>query len=441
MTNCISPLRSLIINLIFIVILILTIFFTKILISQMIIAKKSQTQIKKASFQIYFDTLCYDDCFRIKNQICSLVETEINDFFSSHNEGLARQVLTIKRLMNQIKSSLEFQLILLKFWFFSYKNFLEELQAKKSLILKLWHNQDNLRFMNGLVLGQKSTEAGFLPAFTNAGLLHVLVASGFNVALVASLAWGIVQRLSKSWQILFTLLFIWFYVAYLEFQPPLMRAAWMFSLVFILKFLGIKTSKTRILVWSVGIILLFQPDLISSLSLWLSALATLGILSFSQRLSLFWHDQFTQPPGFFKRLLATLLEESQTSLAAQSLIFPLLAWFFHSVNLVSFLTNPLLLPWLGTITQLAGLQFLFSFLEEFWLVRIFIWLLAKVLNQIFIWYFSAVAWWKHFFFLNSTISQVAAKSLIAFWLVLVGLIYYYTHINTEQKNHFFHEKA
>jgi ComEC/Rec2-related protein len=388
-----------------------------------------------------FDSLCSISDFTEKNQICSLVETDFGAKSSNLGNGIARQVLTIKRLINQLKDTSKTQLILLKFRFFDLKNYLEELQAKKSLTLKLWQGEDNLRFMNGLVLGQKSPSASFLPAFTNAGLLHVLVASGFNVALVAGLAWSVVRGFSKAWQMIFTLTVIWFYVIYLEFQPPLLRAAWMFSLVFILKFLGLKTSKARILAWSVGIILVFQPDLVSSLSLWLSTLATLGILSFSQRLSLFWHEQKNQQGGYFRRLFGILLEEGRTSLAAQSLIFPLLAWFFHSINLVSFLANPLLLPWLGTITQLSGLQFLLSFLEGFWPARIIIWLLAQALSLVFAWYFAAVAWWQRLYFLNSTVSQESVKPLIVIWLLLIGGIYYFTRIKTEPKNHFFHEKA
>ncbi|MFH2118596.1 MAG: ComEC/Rec2 family competence protein [Candidatus Paceibacterota bacterium] len=344
--------------------------------------------------------------------------------------------------MNGLNNQSKSLLILLKYRVFSFKKSLEELQAKKNYTLQLFHSQDDLHFASGLVLGQKSTEASYLSAFTNAGLLHVLVASGFNVALIANLAWAVVQPLAKPWQISLTLFFIWFYVIYLELQPPLLRAAWMFSLVYILKFLGIKTKKIRILVWSVGLILLFQPDLISSLSLWLSALATLGILSFSQRLSLFWNDtESSQKGGFLNRISAILLEEGSTSLAAQSLIFPLLIWFFHSANLVSFLANPVLLPWVGTITQLAGLEFLLSFLEEFWPVRVIIWLLSGLMEQIYTWYFAAVAWWKHLFFLNQTVKPGLNQPIYLIWLLAIGLIYFLNHKNTEIKSHFFHEKT
>ena len=163
-------------------------------------------------------------------------------------------------------------LILFKYRFFTFRNFLEGLQAKKMLLLKLFHNQDDLYFINGLVMGEKNTEASYLSAFTNAGMLHVLVASGFNVSLVAGLAWFISQKLSKLIRAMVVLGSIWGYTAYLEFEPPLLRAAWMFSLAFLLKHRGIKTRRSRILLIAITSILLIQPALTNMLAWSLASL-------------------------------------------------------------------------------------------------------------------------------------------------------------------------
>ena len=434
--------RSKKIYLILLALFILLTYCSIILIDQCWQAKKSQSRSNSTSMCDHFDIDCYDHQYSQKHQALSLVEP-LNDCKISSWQWLTDKALFArKRLINQLKDMSNGLPILLKYRIFNFKISLEEVQAKNIRLLKLFHSQDNLQFMRGLVLGEKSPEAAYLPDFANAGMLHVLVASGFNVALVASLAWVMVKNLPKLWQLLGILTLIWFYVFLLEFQPPLLRAAWMFSLVFLLKFVGIRTSRRRVLAWSVVVILVFQPALLSSLSLWLSVLATLGIVTFSRRLTLFWRDDnATGSPMFSSRIAGIFLEEGSVSLAAQALIFPLLIWFFQSANFVSFLANPVLLPWLGGITQAAGLEFLLSLLEKYWPARVLLASLAEVTNWVLDQYLSVVAWWKPFFFLNRTAVQSTAWRYIAVWAVIITGLYFLTRRNREEKAHFFHEKA
>lgn len=423
--------------LIILALFILTIYFAKLLTCQNYQAKKSQTDPKKTSLMRYFDSICSINQFFPIYQAFNLVELQQTHLISRESEYSARQVIRIKGLMNTVKSSINLRLILMKHRFSTVKKSLEEIQTKKNDTLKLFHRQDHLRFMRGLVLGEKSPEAGYLADFTNAGLLHVLVASGFNVALVASLAWILVKSLPKGWQLAGTLAVIWLYVALLGFQPPLLRAAWMFSLVFSLQRWGIRTKRSRILVFSVAMILLLQPELFSSISLWLSALATLGILVFSRRLSLFWSGDQPDKRG----IGVTLLEEAGTSFSAQSLIFPLLVWFFHSVNLVSFAANPLLLPWLGTMTQLASLEIILAFFDRWWFGRVAVWLLSQVMSTVFELYFIAVGWWQQFSFLNFTPNSSESQRILGLWAVsIIGLLLYTRSKHTAKAN-FFHETA
>jgi ComEC/Rec2-related protein len=344
-------------------------------------------------------------------------------------------------LINQLKDSAHLPLVLLKYRFLTLQKTLEEIQARNNLTLLLFHSQDQLSFTKGLVLGEKSPEAHYMPFFSNAGMLHVLVASGFNVALVASLAWILVKSAPKNWQFAGILLAIWGYVAFLKFEPPLLRAAWMFSLVFLLKFTGKRTKRTRILLLSIGVILLLQPTLVSSLSLWLSALATLGITVFSRRLSLFWSETGAKRAGSVHWLTGLLLEEGATSLAAQALIFPLLVWFFHQANFVSFLANPLLLPWLGTMTEAAGLEYLLTLLEHWWWARVLLGALAELMAWIYERYFAAVAWWQAWFFLNHTTGDASAKRFIAAWAVIITVLILMTRKKAEAKRNFFHAKT
>lgn len=420
--------------LILIVIFILTIIIRQILTDPCNQANKSQSSSMFNSLMTSFDIFCSVRPINLIHQAYSLDSNVETPLISNQSTSTDRLIVKGKGLINQLINSLNLSTALLKNRFLEFKNSLEKLQANKNEEFKFFHNQDNLRFINGLVLGEKSTEAGYLSAFETAGLQHVLVASGFNVALIANLAWSFVKKLSKNIQLTGVLLAIWSYTTYLDFQPPLLRAAWMFTLIFWLKFLGIRTKRVGVLVFSVIVILLFRRDLLTSLSLWLSVLATLGIIVFSRKISMFWSEEAKGPGGF-------LLEEAGTSVAAQILIFPLLIWFFHSVNLVSLISNPLLLPWLGGLTQAAGLEWFLIFITRWWPGQVLLAWISSVLDQLISLYLSAVAWWKPWFFLNFSPTRQEAMVILAVWAGILSALVLFTRIKQERKPIFFHEKV
>lgn len=422
--------------LIILILFILITYFAKILSDQNCQANKSQIGDQTTSYQRYFDIFCIINHFYHNFQIPPLKSQKKASQFSRIKDQIAKHIYMMKRLINQSKSFIYFELILMKDRVLAFKESLENLQARKNEALKLWHPEDHLQFMQGLVFGQKSSDAQYTVDFQNAGMLHVLVASGFNVALVAGVAAILVKNLSRGMQLGVILTTIWIYVAYLEFQPPLLRAAWMFSIIFLLKFWKIRTKRSRVLVFSVILMLVFQPALITSLSLWLSVMATLGILVFSQRLSLFWREDNKQ-----QRMSAIFLEEATASLSAQALVFPLLVWFFHSVNLVGFVANPFLLPWVGTMTQLAGLEYLLTALDRFWPGRMLLWLVARMMGVVFELYFAAVHWWQRLAFLNFTPSAAQTRNYLWYWLIFLGGFLLLTRSKHQRKAFFFHEKV
>lgn len=418
----------------------------EILPSQYRLTKNIQSLPVATSLVNAFDIFCSFRIFHHFFQIFSLDNAVCFSEISRDIEYPAKPFFSYKRLMNQLKEYKNFMAVMLNYRFLTVKNYLEELQAKKNTLLSSFHPQDNLYFMNGLVFGKKTPGAAYVPDFENAGMLHVLVASGFNVALVAGAVHFFVKNLEKKWKIALVILTLWGYAAFLNFEPPILRATWMFSLVLLLQAWGRRTKQTHILAFSVLMILAFQPDLVSSLSLWLSALATLGIVVFVRRLSLFWQNDSPEEITSFslrsisRRITRIFLEEGATSLAAQSLIFPLLIWYFESLNLVSFAANPLLLPGLGALTQLSALEFLLSGLDSWWWGRMLLWESARLTNQLLSWFFSGVVWWQRFAFLNSSPDSAARFSIIAIWAGIMSLFFLVTRTKREKESLFFHEK-
>ena len=130
MTKAIRLTRLLIFTLIKIVLFILIIYFAKILIPQKTPANINRSQIKTLSLLTTFDIVC-SDCFFDQNiQAYSLVETTFEHQFGSQGVRGARQVFTIKRLMNQLNSSLKSSLILLNSsTFFRFSSFFFPVRA------------------------------------------------------------------------------------------------------------------------------------------------------------------------------------------------------------------------------------------------------------------------------------------------------------------------
>lgn len=212
----------------------------------------------------------------------------------------------------------------------------------------------------GIVWGnQGQFSQNFYYDMKNSGLLHVVIASGANVmGLVdllrrSSFFWG--RRLS----ILITLPVIIIYGLVVGLEPPIIRAVLMSGLFLFSQLFGRQTKPLRSLFWAGGIMMIFDPWLFADIGFQLSFGATLGILLFSKQL---------------KRLLGW--SNLATSLAAQTITLPILAFYFGQLSPLSFLSNAFLL-WLIEPLMLWGL--LLTFLGLFsrflaGLVGFFFWL-------------------------------------------------------------------
>lgn len=204
--------------------------------------------------------------------------------------------------------------------------------------------------MTGITLGDKSLiPADFWEQMRRTGTLHIMVASGMNIALIAGSALSVLTLFFRRKQaIIFLLGLIWFYSILIGFSAPIVRAAIMASLTYLAQLVGREAEAKRGL-WLTGLLMLFiRPGLVWDIGFQLSFMATLGLVYLQPVLS---------RSGFF--LLR--FESFASSLAAQIMTLPILAVNFGAVNLVSPLINlavlwtiPLLLE-AGMAAGLLGL--------------------------------------------------------------------------------------
>ena len=201
--------------------------------------------------------------------------------------------------------------------------------------------------LSGILLGQNKNLPGKLKlALRDTSTLHIVVASGQNLSLVAGFFLSLSGLIGRKKATALGLLASVFYTLMSGMQLPILRAAIMFSLASLASFFGREREGFWVLITTAGLMLLINPSWIANLSFQLSFLATFGVIVISPILLKF----FSKIPIISQDLAVTL--------AAQLMVTPVIAQNFHQISLVSLITNVLIL-WTVSFIMILGSIMLF----------------------------------------------------------------------------------
>lgn len=211
--------------------------------------------------------------------------------------------------------------------------------------------------LSGMVLGYDELyqEPTFKENLKKAGLVHVVVVSGFNISLVFNLSFKFLGSKFNSRNLVLGLFLCSAYATLCGFEPPVFRALIMGSTASIASFYGRRVAALRVLFFSVMVMVLVDPLVLYSISFQLSLAATFGLVFFGSLIQ----EKVGQLglKGFVKEDLAT-------TLSAQIFVAPLLLYYFKSLSLISVVVNSLIL-WTVPIITVAGFIFVpISFLPR-----------------------------------------------------------------------------
>ncbi len=315
----------------------------------------------------------------------NLKQGSLLEVVGSPNPESAKSFFQQKSLDVQSVQLLTFKPVSVGFWWLSWRRLASRLRSYLLESIAVFMSQANLALVTGMVFGGgEQLNESLRLAFEVTGLTHVVSASGYNLSVIAGLVLGVLNRfLGRRASGLVAIFFIWTYSLMADLTPPIVRAALMLTLNLLARRVFLRQYHLQFsLCLSAGLILLFQPYLIRSLSFWLSMLATSGIILVLPRLNSvpgtffrrftysvspvepdlkdqsFRNHQGGQPGTAFKRfysgILAELKESFLVTLAAQILTVPLTALVFGQVSWLSLVANPLLL-WLTPPITLWGL--------------------------------------------------------------------------------------
>ena len=177
--------------------------------------------------------------------------------------------------------------------------------------------------------------------FTRAGMSHVLALSGMHLALLSFAIDMILSRLGimKKPRKIAQILFVLIYMILTGFPASVMRAGIMLIISSLLFLLSHRSDSITTLFVAVTVILIVEPYAAYDIGLWLSALATLGILLFAE----FYESEQNKAPksSIKKRLFRIFLLPILISLFAFGSTLILSASTFKSFSLVAPVTTPI----------------------------------------------------------------------------------------------------
>lgn len=244
---------------------------------------------------------------------------------------------------------------------------------------------------SGILLGGSSQ---FDPVLKNiyitTGLVHIVAASGFNVALVAKTAEVSLNRFFNRIQVIpILLILIILYSIICGLQASIVRAAIMSIAVYVGKWLGKPASVVWILLLTIVVMLIINFSYLTDIGFQLSVMATLGLVVY-------------QPKN-----------ELMTTLVAEAMVVPLILHHFGQISLYAVPANLLVDPVVAPITYLTGIGLLVG--PVMWLA----WPLLKYMNLV-AQFFSTLPW-----------AQIIMPQISWWWVggyyLLLAAIYFKTH--------------
>ncbi|MDR1941355.1 MAG: ComEC family competence protein [Endomicrobium sp.] len=196
--------------------------------------------------------------------------------------------------------------------------------------------------------------------FIDAGLMHILVVSGLNVGFIGVLFLLSFKcaGLNLKAASLAVIPVIFLYALAAGANPPVLRAAIMFSCILISLALDREPLIYNSIALSALIILILQPQQLFSASFQMSYIATIGIIYF-------YNGIYSVFSGVKNKILRFFCAAFAVTLSAQILLIPICMYYFGKISFISFAANVLVVPAMGITLYLSVIFYIFTFIFPF----------------------------------------------------------------------------
>ncbi|AJR02298.1 competence protein [Siansivirga zeaxanthinifaciens CC-SAMT-1] len=212
---------------------------------------------------------------------------------------------------------------------------------------KFKFNPDVTAIVNALILGQRQDiSAAVYSDYNNAGAIHILAVSGLHVGIILLILNYLLKPLEYLTNGRFVkpfllICFLWCFAIITGLSASVTRAVTMFSILTIALHLKRPTNTYNTIALSAFVLLLFKPLFLFDVGFQLSYVAVLGILIIDPILYKLWQTKY----GVLDKLWHTLT----ITISAQLGILPISLFYFHQFPGLFFITNLVIIPFLGFI--------------------------------------------------------------------------------------------
>ncbi len=226
------------------------------------------------------------------------------------------------------------------------------LQMQITQQLRLLFPEPHAAIVGGIVFGiEGQLSKDYYETFRRTGVLHVLVASGFNAVLVVEFVRIIGRAVIPKYELLLITVGVLAYTGIAGFQIPIIRASLMAGGRLWTQRRGDIAEGLIFLIATAYVLLLIQPMWLFSVSFQLSFMASLGLIFFAS---------IEHKLPFGKGMFAEL---ALTTVFAQLFTAPVIYLHFHEVTWLGLISNPLVL-WTVPLIMFGGtVAFVLSFVH------------------------------------------------------------------------------
>ena len=312
-----------------------------------------------------------------------------------------KKYLENKQIYHQIYIN-TFQLIKKYTTTYSLKRSAAKFRNKVTKSLKTYGIKDNeLAVVNALLLGQRQTISKDLIAnYSDAGAIHILAVSGLHIGIILWILTFLLKPLHyfKYGKLISSILIVfllWMYALIAGLSPSVVRAVTMFTAIAIGMYLNKPSNIYNTLVISMFFLLLFNPYYLYDVGFKLSYLAVFAIVWIQPKIVSLWKPK--------NKFLFKMWQLFAVSLAAQLGVLPLSIFYFHQFPGLFFLSNLVIIPFLGFILTTGIIVIVLSVFE----------LLPQFLADIF----SAIIW-----LLNAFVEWIANKDVFIIKNITLSLL-------------------
>ncbi|MBK5192186.1 MAG: ComEC family competence protein [Flavobacteriaceae bacterium] len=331
-------------------------------------------------------------------------------------------------VLRQINSSSN-QIVQLRSDNFGLKALAGKLRAKIVFELQQFNfKPEELAIIQALLLGQRQDiSPEIYNNYAAAGVIHILAVSGLHVGIILLLLnWVLkpVERLPKGKFIktLLLLVLLWGFAILAGLSPSVVRAVSMFSFFAIGIQFNRRSSALNTLFISLLFLLLINPDFIFQVGFQLSYAAVLSIVLIQPYL----FGLFTPKLKAVKYLWGIFT----VTIAAQIGVLPLSLFYFHQFPGLFFISNLVILPFLGIILGLGILVMLLALtgLLPSILASLYGGMISSLNNFV-----AYVASKEEFIFQNIYFSVLLC---VSFYLVILAIIFLFRNANIKNLSFF-----